>query len=106
MMMQLHIEARAIAQEAWNESDGDTDAAREFIHQSCDGHESVIYYHKAIEFCSEQNTDAGESWLEDCGGIVQPGDSFGQIACRITFATLLCAAESALEEIEEESQND
>jgi len=51
------------------------------------------------------NTDAGEEWLEDCGGIAQPGDSFGQIACRIAFATLLCAAEEALSEIVEESED-
>jgi hypothetical protein len=105
-MMHLYTEARAIAQEAWDESGGNADAARDFITQSCDGHESVIYHHKAIKFRSEQNTDAGESWLEDCGGIIQPGDSFGQIACRIAFATLLCATESALREIAWEPQND
>jgi hypothetical protein len=101
--MHLYTEARAIAQEALTESGGDFDAARDFIHQSCDGHEVVIYYHKAIQFCADQNTDAGEDWLEDCGGIAQPGDSFGQIACRIAFATLLCAAEEALQDLQDES---
>lgn len=101
--MHLYTEARAIAQEALTESNGDFDAARDFIHQSCDGHEVAIYYHKAIAFCAEQNTDSGEQWLEDCGGIAQPGDSFGMIACRIAFATLLCAAEEALADLESES---
>lgn len=101
-MMNLYQEARTIAQEALNESDGDFEAARDFIHESCDGHEVAIYYGKAIQFCAEQNTSDGEQWLEDCGGIVQPGDSFGQIACRIAFATLLCAAGEALQEIEAE----
>jgi hypothetical protein len=102
--MNLYQEARAIAQEAWAESGGDIDSARDFIHQSCDGHEVAIYYHKAIQFCAEQDTSAGEDWLEDCDGIAQPGDSFGAIACRIAFATLLCAAEEALQEIEEEAE--
>lgn len=98
-MMNLYKEARAIALEAWNESEFDEDAARDFIHESCDGHEVAIYYGKAIDFCATQDTDEGESYLEDAGGICQPGDSFGAIACRIAFATLLCASESALAEI-------
>jgi hypothetical protein len=102
--MHLYTEARAIALEAFTEAEGDADAARDFLHQSCDGHEVAIYYHKAIAFCADQDTSAGESWLEDVGGIAQPGDSFGSIACRIAFATLLCAAEDALNEIAEEAE--
>jgi len=98
----LYKEAKEIAEEALLESDGDYDEAREFIHQSCDGHEIAIYYGKAIDFCSTQNTDEGEAWLEDIGGIVQAGDTFGAIACRIAFATLLVASEEALAEIEHE----
>ena len=103
-MLHLYNEAREIAQEAWTESQGDYDAASEFIHQSCDGHEVAIYYGRAIQFCADQNTSAGEDWLEDCGGIVQPGDSFGQIACRIAFATLYCAAQEELSVMEEEME--
>lgn len=103
-MMNLYKEARAIAQEAWAESEHDEDTAREYLRESCDGHEVTIYYGKAIEFCAAHNTDEGESWLEEMGGICQPGDSFGAIACRIAFATLLCAAESALAELIEEHE--
>jgi hypothetical protein len=99
--MHLYTEARALALEAFTEAGGDRAQANEFLYQSCDGHEVAIYYHKAITFCAEQNTDAGEQWLEDCGGVAQPGDSFGAIACRIAFATLLVAAEDALHEIAE-----
>jgi len=104
--MHLHTEARAIAQECLTkaESEGDADTAREYIHQDCEFHEVAIYYHKAISFCAEQDTSAGEEWLEDCGGIAQPGDSFGQIACRIAFATLYVAAQEALEELLEEQE--
>lgn len=103
-MKNLYNEAREIAQEALTESNGDFDEAREFIHETCDGHEIAIYYHKAIQFCADNDTSDGEQWLEDCGGIAQPGDSFGQIVCRIAFATLLCAAEEALAELREESE--
>jgi hypothetical protein len=98
--MHLYTEAISLAKEALAECDGDFDAARDTLHEICDSHETVIYYNKAIQFCAEQDTSAGESWLEDCGGICQPGDTFGAIACRIAFATLLCACESALAELE------
>jgi len=103
--MHLYTEAMAMAREALEQSDGDFDAARDYLHQTCDAHECAIYYHKAIAFCAEQDTSAGEEWLEDCGGICQPGDSFGQIACRIAFATLYCAAQEALQEIEDDTES-
>jgi len=103
-MFNLYKEARSIALEAWEESEHDEDTAREYIHQTCDGHELATYYGKAISFCSNQNTDDGEQWLEELDGIVQEGDTFGGIACRIAFATLLCASEGALSEIIEEQE--
>ena len=106
MTVNLYQESRAIAQEAWQESGGDYDVASDYIHESCDGHEVAIYYGKAIQFCANNDTSEGEQWLEDCGGIAQGGDSFGQIACRIAFATLYCAATERLNEIEAESLED
>jgi len=97
--MNLYTEAKAIALEAWNESNFDIDTAMEFSHESCDGHEISIYYAKAIEFCATQDTSEGEQWLDDCGGVVQSDDTFGDIACRIAFATLLVATQEALQEI-------
>ena len=105
--MNIYIEAKAIALEAWNESGFDIDTAMEFAHESCDGHEISIYYGKAIEFCATHDTSDGEQWLEDCGSLVQSGDTFGSIACRIAFATLLVATHDALQEIadnDEESE--
>ena len=102
--MHLYTEAKSIALEAWNESDFDIDTAMDFIHESCDGHEIAIYYAKAIQFCADQDTNDGEQWLEDCGGIAQDGDTFGQIACRIAFATLLVATQEALHEIADEHE--
>lgn len=102
--MHLYTEARAIAAEALAAADGDVNLARDYIHADCDGHEAAIYYHKAIAFCAEQDTSAGEDMLEDCGGIARPGDSFGQIACRIAFATLYVAAQDALTELKSEAE--
>ena len=100
--MNLYKEAKDIAKEALEESGGCFDTAQEYLHQSCDGHEVSIYYHKAIKFCSEQNTSGGEEWLEDCGGIAQDGDSFGTIACKIAYATLLVRSQDALNEMQDE----
>ncbi len=97
MRMNLYKESLAIAQEAWEESGYNEDDARDFIHQSCDSHEVSTYYSKAIEFCHEQDTSDGEQRLQEEGYDYR--DSFGQIACRIAFATLLCAAEERLQDI-------
>lgn len=111
-MMHLYKEAKAIVDEAiWEvRQNGDPDnmeeEAREFIHQTCDGHEVAIYYSKAIQFCAEQNTSEGEQWLEDCDSLIVKGDSFGSIACRIAFATLLVECERVLAETLEELESE
>ena len=103
--MNLYQEARTIAQEAIEAQKQYGQDPQEYIHESCDMHEIAIYYGKAIDFCATHDTDAGEQWLEDCGGIAQPGDSFGNIACRIAYATLLCACEEALAELLSEMED-
>jgi hypothetical protein len=108
-MTNLYTECKAIVLEAieeakrdYTDTDDIMDSARDGIHQSCDGHETVIYYHRAIRFCADHDTSDGEQWLEDCGGIAQEGDTFGAIACRIAFATMLCKCEEILaEELED-----
>lgn len=101
--MHLYNECKAMVLEALEQCESDFDEARDFLHESCDSHEVAIYYGKGIEFCATQDTSDGEQWLEDCGGIVQPGDTFGNIACRIAFATLLCECEQILYEMESEN---
>ena len=102
--MHLYTEAKTIALEAWVESKFDIDTAIEFVHESCDSHEISIYFYKGIRFCADQDTSDGEQWLEDCDILVQSGDTFGQIACRIAFATLLVATQEALQEIADEHE--
>ena len=100
--MHLYTEARTIASEALAEAKGDFDHAFDQLVESCYGYSIAIYYGQAINFCATQDTSEGEAWLEDCGGIAHPGDTFGNIACRIAFATLYVAAQQALEELREE----
>lgn len=101
--MNLYTEAKAIARDALAEAREYGDDASDYVFQTCDSHECAIYYHKAIKFCAEHDTSEGEQWLEGCGGIAQPGDTFGQIACRIAFATLYCAAMESLAEMESDA---
>lgn len=104
-MMNLYKEAKLIVDEAIEQVGTDEiDALQEFIWQSVDGHEVVIYYQKAIEFCATQDTSDGEQYLEDCGGIAQDGDTFGQIACRIAYATILQECDRVLSETLEEME--
>jgi hypothetical protein len=105
-MMHLYKEAKSIVSEAIEQVGTDRDELQQFIHESCDGHEVAIYHGKAIEFCATQDTNDGAEWLEDCGSLVQAGDTFGGIACRIAFATLYCACERVLEETLEERELD
>ena len=101
--MHLYTECKSIVEEAIEElGTGCEDSLLEYIHQYCDGHEVSIYYGKAIQFCAGTTTNDGEEWLEDCGGIAQEGDTFGSIACRISFATLLVECEKILAEKLEE----
>ena len=102
--MHLYTEAKAMAQDALEQADGEFDDARDYLHETCDSHEVVIYYHKAIQFCADQDTSAGEEWLEGIDSLCKSGDTFGQIACRIAFATLYCAAMDVLAEMESEHE--
>lgn len=110
----LGQEAKAIALAAWKEArlwpdsddvDNRADTARDYIHESCDMHEAAIYTYRAWQLCANVNTSDGEQFLEDCGGISQPGDSINAIMCRLAYAVLYCAACDALNDIlEKESE--
>lgn len=93
--------ARDIAKEAMSECDNDVDAARNFAHQSIDGLDTVIEYPKAIAFCAQESTGAGEEYVQMCGGFSND-DTFGSIASKIAFGTILGAVEAQLAELEGE----
>ena len=92
----FYIEAMDRAREALDSTESEEEA-RGFLYQSCDSHAWTIYYGAAIQLCSIVDTTEGEEWLEDCGGLSQPGDTFGNVACRVAFATLLCEAQKQLD---------
>ena len=64
---QLQAEAESIANLAFIECDGNLDECADYIHETCDGHEWVIYHHKALKICAECNVQMGENWLEETG---------------------------------------
>jgi hypothetical protein len=103
MSYSLSEEAYEIADEAWQETK-DRDAAIDFIHDTCDGHELSIYYGKAIDFCAANDTTCGEDYLDDIGGISQKGDTFGAIACRLAYACLVTSALACLDGIIDEEE--
>jgi hypothetical protein len=107
MSYSLSEEAYEIADEAWQETK-DRDAAIDFIHETCYGHELSIYYGKAIDFCANNDTTRGEEYLEELGGISSGifGDTFGAIACRLAYACLVTSALDRLDGIIDEEEEE
>lgn len=99
--MNVYKETKEMAQEAFEEANGNLERATDLLNEMVDGHEVCIYYGKAIQFCAEHDTSAGEEYLEDVGGIAMKGDTFGSIACRVAYATLWDEALGHLYEINE-----
>lgn len=55
-------------------------------HQTIDGHQWVIYTHKAIMLCAHCNVDQGEAFLEDTG---LPAEvTFGSLATAIAYGEM------------------
>lgn len=96
----LHRYCAELAREAVSqvfEDGGDENDLHDWLFESVDSCEHVIYYHKARTICCECNTDQGEQWLEDSGGI-EPGLSFDDICVRIAFGEIYQRSmDSALE---------
>lgn len=69
--------------------------AEDFICESVDGSEWVIYYYKAHQVCQNCNTDLGAQWLEDCD---IKGESYDDYATKLAYGELYCRASAALTE--------
>ena len=88
---------RSIAEDAWNESGGDIDAAREHAWQSVDGSAWIIYNHaqlKVIGYCSDEHA----GW-DDLGaaGILDGAETFWDVTMRTAFYGMLRDVEEALQ---------
>lgn len=100
-MTNINARIKEMAAEIVAETDN-LEEALDLCHQYADGMDTAIYYGKAIQFCANENTDEGEDFLEDSGGIVQAGDSFGAIACRIAYAEICCRLQEAVTKLYDE----
>lgn len=57
-------ECELIAEEAFKETGGDIDSAHDYIHETIDGHEWVIYTYKSRMIFTEVDTDNGQDAVE------------------------------------------
>ena len=104
----LDKEAEDLAQMALNEmisQNEDEDWARDYVYETVDCHEYVIYYYQAHQVCQNCNTDDGEAWLEDCGGFMA-GDTYDSMATKIAFGELMTRTQTALEQLLENYDED
>jgi len=100
---QLEQEAKSIAKMAMiEERESHTDTA-DFIHQICDGHESVIYTYKAGLLCLECDRDNAEFHLEE---IDYQAASYADYVARLAYAILFDACMTALYELTQDEDED
>jgi hypothetical protein len=76
------------------------DGMRDTAHESVDGHNWVIYTHKAVMICAHCDVSAGEEFLDDVG---MPDEvTFGKLAEVIAFGEMRHRVESEIERLCEE----
>jgi len=100
---QLEQEAKSIAKMAMAEQrEYGTDAA-DYIHQVCDGHESVIYTYKAGLLCLECDRDNAEYHLEE---IDYQFTSYADYVTRLAYAILFDASISAFYDLPQDEEEE
>ena len=90
----LQARAEDIAAEAFQMFPADELAASDFIHESCDGLDWVIYHHKALTICAHCRVDAGEQYVEEVG--LPENVTLWSLASLIVFGEIMHRAEIAL----------
>jgi hypothetical protein len=73
--------------------------AEDYICETVDGCEWVIYYYKAHQVCQNCNTDSGAQWMDDCG---IKGESYDDYATKLAYGEIYCRASAALGELIDE----
>ena len=104
----LNKEAEDLAQMVLDEmisQNEDEDWARDYVYETVDCHEYVIYYYQAHQVCQNCNTNEGELFLEDCGGF-QRGDTYDTMATKIAYGELMTRTQTALEQLLENYDED
>ena len=112
--MNYYTLAQEYAQDAWDEAVGNLspdspttedlrEAAEQYLWESLDGCEHVIYTHKAWQLCADLPTGDGEDWLGDQGSD-HLQDGIDSLISRLAFAVLLLLAQEHLADLIEEHE--
>ena len=94
---ELEQEAIRIAKDAQEEFLSHGMDVYDYMHQSCEGHECVIYTYKAIELCQQCDTDDGEEQLHEIG---YEAATFNEYATKLAYATLFNACIFAFDDLD------
>lgn len=94
--------AREIVEDIRREHPGEDladyrDEMSDWIHETADGHNWVIYNHKALMICAHCDVSDGEAFLEDVGMPEDP--TIYSIASLIVFGEMRARIESEVDEI-------
>ena len=100
---ELEQEAKSIAKCAMMEKREYGTNADDYIHQICDGHESVIYTYKAGLLCLECDRDNAEYHLEEVG---YQAASYADYITRLAYAILFDASITAFYELPQDEEEE
>ena len=84
----------------------DFEQATDWAHESADGSEYVIYYHKAHDVCQNCNIEQGEDFFSDCYGNEHGIMSYDEIACIMSYGEINSRICSKLWEIFEARESE
>lgn len=101
-MSNIDQRIKEMASEIIEQSDT-LDDAMDLCHEYADSLDTVIYYHKAIQFCANENTERGESFIDDTGGFGEC-KTFSEIACQLAFAEIYCRLQEQVQEVWENEE--
>ena len=100
---ELEKEAKEIAKMAMIEKREYGTDPSDYIHQTCDGHECVIYTYKAGLLCLECDRDNGEYQLEEIG---YQATSYADYVTKLAYAILFDACITAFYELPQDEDED
>jgi hypothetical protein len=100
---ELEQEAIRIAKEAIEEQAKHGQDASEYIHETCDGHESVIWTYKAGLLCLECDRDNAEYQLEEIG---YQFTSYGDYVSKLAYAILFDACMTAFYDLPQDEEEE
>ena len=96
----LNEYCKGIAQEIYDQCDGEPDECSELAWQYADGSEYVIYHYLAHQLCQNCNTEEGEHSLEDYGFAPK---SYNEFASAIALCEIYTRINNEILEIHEMS---